>query len=43
MKELNEYKNTVHKVKGLYVILDPEIMKDISIVELAKDVVIVLS
>ncbi|MFL2627167.1 MAG: thiamine phosphate synthase [Dehalococcoidia bacterium] len=36
MKELNEYKNTVHKVKGLYVILDPEIMKDISIVELAK-------
>ena len=36
MKELNTRKNNVDKVKGLYVILDPEIMKDISIIELAK-------
>tara|TARA_Y100000994_G_scaffold241917_1_gene238289 strand:+ start:1065 stop:1727 length:663 start_codon:yes stop_codon:yes gene_type:complete len=36
MKELNTRKNNVDKVKGLYVILDPEIMADISIIELAK-------
>ena len=36
MKDSNVTKNIVNRVKGLYVILDPEIMKDSSIIELAK-------
>ena len=36
MKNSNNNKNVVNRVKGLYVILDPEIMKINSIIELAK-------
>lgn len=36
MKDSNVTKSLVNRVKGLYVILDPEIMKTSSIIELAK-------